>query len=165
MSYESKGFGACGPNGVLKGKLNGLAKTKFGFGKNQVDIDMACHFHDMCYSVRCDLTKKRCDELFLRHMLQICKLSSSNITKNVCEQTSNLYYKAVLEFGDFAFNQSRKETCATIRKVAFKRNLKMKTNKLLLDLNNKKNKPNAFKNKKILERNDSAGIKNHTALG
>ena len=99
-------FNGCGPGDTPIGALvpnnpNFIACATFRD---------ACNQHDIGYST-CNKPKKETDSEFLQNMLAACDCISDPDQRASCEDNANLYYLAVSNFGDGAYNDAQGEAC------------------------------------------------------
>jgi hypothetical protein len=68
----------------------------------------ACYIHDLCYSSP-GRPKSDCDNEFLSNMLEICRFPGvpATIGGNACEAVARVAYRAVVEFGQDAYDKDQ----------------------------------------------------------
>jgi len=75
------------------------------------NFNSACDAHDKCYDT-CKASKTSCDDNFLRNMMNTCStLQPNSYWRNHCEGTSYIYYSAVRDHGQSAYDNAQNEAC------------------------------------------------------
>ena len=101
---DPKGL-ACGP-----GIVGDIVFPDNWFG--WYNFKSACGEHDNCYAT-CGSSKTKCDDDFLRNMLEECStLTPNSYWRNHCEGMAYFYYRGVISiFGKWAYDDAQKKAC------------------------------------------------------
>ena len=103
-------------------EANGCGAKGTGWLVPDFDFTEACNSHDLCYG-KCGSSKYYCDKKFLKDMINICKkkyrgskksfLSPSRAgrSRKKCLALAHIYYGAVKEYGNSAFQKTQDEAC------------------------------------------------------
>lgn len=95
-------YNGCGSKGGIR----------FPDSPSGADFSIACNYHDICYGF-CNKDKSFCDSLFYHEMIAACteKHAGNSEALEKCGTAAALYYLAVAEFGEFAYDDAQKEGC------------------------------------------------------